>query len=314
MSGPPKESDNEPCANTQLLADRKHRTFPRFALGLILGLCLGLGGGFLWKSRIQDARFVSFQAQMKLYFDLEAADLAAAYGRPDDARARYQRLLKTVPQWPDALERYSGFLHAQCEKLREGGALAQAVEDAQESLTIAQRFYDLDKSQPRAQHVLKIAHDQVGDCLLQTGSSSRDVRVFEHRQRSLELAEVLLKADPKSAQAARDTLASLYRIGDLMAQRDEPSDLETVLHYFTQSLEITKKLLAANPTSAQRVFEVVEAHQHLASLYLQQGDKAGEERHSRANYELLHERVAGGETLDPASQRAHEELHARFGK
>ena len=275
---------------------------------------LGLGGGFLWKSQIQDARFIIFKYQMRMAYELDVADIKATYGPADDARMSYQSLLKSEPQWPEALERYAWFLNSQSEAFRVSGSPAKAAEDAQECLTIAQRFYDLDKSQRRAQRVLKIAHDQLGDCLLQSGASPRDVRVFEHRQRSLELAETILQAAPKSAQAARETLDSISRIGDLMLERGEQSDMETAIQHFSRALEITEKLSAANPGSAKHVFEVIASHQRLASLCQQHGDKVGEEKHARASYDLLHELVAKGEDLEPTLQRAHEELHARFGK
>ena len=72
-------------------------------------------------------------------------------------------------------------------------------------------------------------------------------------------------------------------------------------------------MLAANPDSVRAARDVVVSHYKLAAFCQKNGDQAGEERHSRACYDLLHPRIAKGVIFDPPIVRLHDKLHARFG-
>ena len=99
---------------------------------------------------------------------LQAAGLQRTKGQTAAARASYQDLLKLDPQWPQALEDYAWFLFDQSDYFLTTGPFSNAVADAGECLAHAQRFHELDKTQPRAQRVLKAAHDQMGTAWLPT--------------------------------------------------------------------------------------------------------------------------------------------------
>ena len=346
---------------------------------------------------------------------LQAAGLQWTKGQTGAARASYQELLKLDPQWPQALEGYAWFLFDQTIVFKTTGPFTKAVDDAGQCLAHAQRLHELDDTQPRAQRVLKNAHDQMGDVLVQRGAEGDASQIMRHRQQSLALAEALYTADPNYPEAVRDVSISLSRLGDFLAQRDQPGDAEAALKHYTRSLELTEKLpaadpdsaeaardvsvslnklgdflakrgqpgdaeaalkhytrsleqrekllaanpdsaqaardvslsddrlgdflarrgqpgdaeaalkhytrcqetleklLQANPDSAQAARDVAASLQRLAVYADQRGDKAGEERHSRACYDLLHPRIIKGVTFDPPVVRLHEQLHARFG-
>ena len=246
------------CAQKQ----SKSRTFSRFVLGCLLGVGLGLGGGFLWCLRIQDARFLMFQVQSKIGYDLWVADYMAAYSDPA-ARASYQKVLSEAPQWSDALLNYAKFLHTQSQEFLSRGQHTEALADAQECLILAQRLYALDKTQVSAQNILKSALDQMGDLLLESGSKVEYPTIFEHRQQSLALAEALHRADIHSTETLRGLSASLWRMGDLLDKRGQPGDAEAALQHYTRNLEINEKILTGNPESAQRMRDVFVSLEYL---------------------------------------------------
>jgi tetratricopeptide (TPR) repeat protein len=68
-----------------------------------------------------------------------------------------------------------------------------------------------------------------------------------HYQRSLEVSERLLLANPESAQAARDVAISHERLGDFAAERGESAD--AIAHY-RESLTQWSALHDANPESS----------------------------------------------------------------
>ena len=68
--------------------------------------------------------------------------------------------------------------------------------------------------------------------------------------RVLAAQEDLLAANPDSAQAARDVSVSLERLGDFLSARGQPGDADQALAHYRRDLEISERLLAANPDSA----------------------------------------------------------------
>ncbi|MCA8994841.1 MAG: hypothetical protein KDA88_22880, partial [Planctomycetaceae bacterium] len=69
-----------------------------------------------------------------------------------------------------------------------------------------------------------------------------------------------------SAQAARDVSVSLDRLGNLLSRRGGPGDAEQALEYYTRSLEVRERLLAASPDSAQAARDVSVSLTKLAAV------------------------------------------------
>ena len=70
------------------------------------------------------------------------------------------------------------------------------------------------------------------------------------------MREVLLKANPGSAQATQDVSYSLNHLGDFLATRGQPGDADKALGYISRSLDLQEALLKANPGSAEATRDV----------------------------------------------------------
>ncbi|HRJ11229.1 MAG TPA: hypothetical protein PLP58_21790, partial [Prosthecobacter sp.] len=81
-----------------------------------------------------------------------------------------------------------------------------------------------------------------------------------------ETAERLLRANPESAQAARDVSVSLNKLADFLARRGLPGDAEAALGHYQRSLEVLERLLRANPESAQAARDVMVSLERLAAF------------------------------------------------
>jgi tetratricopeptide (TPR) repeat protein len=111
----------------------------------------------------------------------------------------------------------------------------------------------------------------VADVLFERGQAGDAKKVLDHYQRSLEIYERLLKANPESAQAARDVSVSVGRLGDFLASRGQPGDAKKALGYYQRSLGIYERLLKANPESAQAARDYVVALDHMAQRHADNG-------------------------------------------
>jgi tetratricopeptide (TPR) repeat protein len=119
-----------------------------------------------------------------------------------------------------------------------------------------------------------IALDQLADFLARRGQPGDAESALGHYQRSLEVSERLLAANPDSAQAARDVSVSLERLADFLARRGQPGDAESALGHYQRSLEVRERLLAANPDSAQAARDVLVSLERMAGA---RGSRPGAE-------------------------------------
>jgi tetratricopeptide (TPR) repeat protein len=87
-----------------------------------------------------------------------------------------------------------------------------------------------------------------------------------HWQRSLEVSERLLTANPESAEAARDVSVILEKLAVLLARRGQPGDAEQALVYGQRGLEISEWQLIASPESAEAARDVSMSLETLAVL------------------------------------------------
>jgi tetratricopeptide (TPR) repeat protein len=125
----------------------------------------------------------------------------------------------------------------------------------QERLQLAQRMLAL-TAKTNQLDARAAASVLVGDALVEHGHLGDAEQALGHYQRSLEVRERLLAANPESAQAARDVSVSLNKLADFLAQRGLPGDAEQALGHYQRSLEVRERLLAANPESAQAARDV----------------------------------------------------------
>ena len=303
------------------------------------------------------------QTRTELQPLLAAAQLQGSAGQSVAARAGYRQILTLDPAWPAALSAYAFFLHDQSSQSQRHGTLAVALADAEEAHTLATRLHTADPARPTAQRLLGATHLRMGNVLSlrrQEGDSdqalthytrcndltetllkanpgsaqaARDVsaslinlgdflakrgqhgdadQTLVYYTRSLDLRETLLKANPGSAQAARDVSVSLDRLGFFLAQRGQHGDADQALGYYTRSLDLAETRRKANPGSAEAARDVVVSHHKIAVLAQKRGDAAGEEQHSRAICDVLKPCMERGMTFDPPIVHLYEGLKARF--
>ena len=159
---------------------------------------------------------------------------------------------------------------------------------------------------------VSVSLNKLGAFLAKRGQLGDADKALGYFTRSLDLRETLLKANPGSGVAARDVSVSLNTLGDFLATRGQPGDAEKAFGFYTRDLEIVETLLKANPGSAQAARDVVVSHYKMAALARGRGDVAGEEKHSRAIYDVLKPCIERGMTFDSTIVRVYEGLEARF--
>jgi tetratricopeptide (TPR) repeat protein len=112
---------------------------------------------------------------------------------------------------------------------------------------------------------------------------------LRHLQRSLEISERFLQANPESAEAARDVSLSLERLADLLAGRNQPGDTEQVFSHYERSLAIRERLLQANTESGRAARDVALSLDRLVDFLARRGQPGDGEQafgHSRRSLEI----------------------------
>jgi tetratricopeptide (TPR) repeat protein len=221
----------------------------------------------------------------------------AAEGDGDKALACFTRALelteklRTVhPDSPDAtrdlalsLERLGTFLHVRGNESDE----TEVQKHLTRSLELREEVVKKLPTSELASQDLSVSHEKLGDFLFERGNPADFDKARTHFTRSLELREGLLKAAPNNAAAARSVCVALNKLADFLATLGKPEDAPTALKHFTRDLEISTKLLDANPTSAQAARDVVVSRYKLAKFNESIGKSNEAEKQYRECYELL---------------------------
>ena len=226
-----------------------------------------------------------------------------------------ESLQKTEPDSADAmrdlaaaLERLGTFLF---EREDEGDSTA-ALANFTRSLELREAVLKKSPDSQDASREVSIGLEKLADFLIEYGGESDSEKILANLNRSLELREVLMKANPLSAQAARDLSVALNKLGDYLATLGKPEDAIKALGHFERDLSISEKLLTANPNSAQAARDVVISHYKLANFCRSTGNKAGEEKHFRACYDLLKVCAEKKLTFDQRVVELFEDLKEHF--
>src|SRR5204863_279995 len=144
------------------------------------------------------------------------------------------------------------------------GDAEKALGYFQRDLEISEALLRANPDSAEAARDVAISLDQLGEFLASRGQAGDAEKALGHFQRSLEVRETLLTANPNSAETARDVSISLNKLGGFLAKRGKPGDAEKALGHFQRSLEVRETLLRANPDSAAAARDVVVAHYQLA--------------------------------------------------
>jgi hypothetical protein len=211
-------------------------------------------------------------------------DLLSVRGQPGDADtalAHFQRcldvdesLLQANPDSAQAardvsvsLNRLGDFLASRSLPGDPDTALAHY----QRSLDVRESLLRANPDSAQAARDVSVSLDRLGDFLASRGLPGDADTALAHYQRSLDVCESLLLANPDSAQAARDVSVSLERLGDFLARRGIPGDADTALAHYERSLDVRESLLQANPNSAQAARDVSVSLSKLADFLARRG-------------------------------------------
>jgi tetratricopeptide (TPR) repeat protein len=212
------------------------------------------------------------------------ADFLARRGQPGDADlalGHYQRslevrerLLATNPDSAQAardvsvsLERLADFL----ARRGQPGDADLALGHYQRSLEVSERLLAANPDSAQAARDVSVSLERLADFLASRGQPGDADLALGHYQRSLEVRERLLAANPDSAQAARDVSVSLERLADFLASRGQPGDADLALGHYQRCHEVLERLLAANPDSAQASRDVSVSLERLANFLARRG-------------------------------------------
>jgi tetratricopeptide (TPR) repeat protein len=128
-----------------------------------------------------------------------------------------------------------------------------------------------------------------------------------------ETAERLLAANPESAQAARDVSVSLNKLGDFLSRRGQPGDATQALGHYQRDLEISERLLAANPESAQAARDVSVSHFKFFHIHRQRGDEQAAMASLAKCFAILDSFARAGRPMDAQMRQLHAQLAPMFG-
>jgi tetratricopeptide (TPR) repeat protein len=181
---------------------------------------------------------------------LKAAGLRAAKGQTDQARSGYQHLLSLEPMWPDALEAYGWFLIDQSVHSKFHRTVSAAFADSQEALADAQLLFSQDESRSKSQRLFCASLSECADVLTLRGRPGDTDQANGYYARCLEISDGLFKANPDSAEAARDVSVIRDKFGNFLSARGQPGDADKAYGFYTRGLEISDGLWKASPDSA----------------------------------------------------------------
>ncbi len=220
--------------------------------------------------------------------------------KPDDAGAKRDLAL--------ALERLGAFLAERIGPTE----MEQALALLRQSLELRQELFKQTPDDATTTRELSIGLEKLGDLLVLNGNAGEPEKTLALFAQSALLREELMKKYPTSAQVARDLSVGLNKLADFLTALDRPGDAEQAKAHFTRDLEISEKLLKANPESLEAVRDVAISRYKLAGFAQKRGETADEEKHIKACYELLAPHIAKGAKFDASIMDFFAVLKERF--
>ena len=176
--------------------------------------------------------------------------ISAALADAEEALANFKLLLAQDETEPKSQRLLSAAFVACADILRQRGQPGdegRALKYLTDGLQIAKRLLDANPSSSSAVHDVSLTIFSLGGFFEARGQPGDADQALECYTRSLEIGEGLLKANPDSAQFAREVSLDLNQLGGFLAVRGQPGDADRVLKYYNRSLEIDERLLKAGP-------------------------------------------------------------------
>ena len=148
----------------------------------------------------------------------------------------------------------------------------QAWRYFQRSLELREQLLGTNPESAQAARDVSVSLKHLGDFLTRRGKAGDAEQTLAHYQRSLEIRERLLGANPESARAAHNVAVGLNKLGDFLTRRGKAGDAEQALAHYQRRLEIGERLLGANPESAQAARDVLCSLERVANMQTQHGE------------------------------------------
>ena len=207
-----------------------------------------------------------------------------------------------------SLERMASIIHAR----GDGNDEAKIVSHLTRSVELRESVSKKKPESTSASHELSVSLEKLADFLFERGNPSDTEKIKAHYGKCLAIREGLLKAMPNNGNAARALCVGLNKLADFLATIGNDEDVPTILRHFTRDLDISEKLLAANPTSAESARDVVVSRYKLGKFTESIGKPEDSEKHFRACFELLKNCTAGKMTFDAPTMKLLEDLKTHF--
>lgn len=222
---------------------------------------------------------------------LLSAEFLVQRGQPGDADLALrhhqhaldlsERLLAANPDSAQALRDVSGCLKRLAHQLATRG-LPEDADIAhghfQRAWQISERLLAANPSSVLALRDVADSLSKLAGFLARRGHDGDQDLALRHDQRSLYLLERVAEASPLSGRVLRDVAATLLNLAELLLQRQQPGDADKAVAHCHRALEIFRRLLAAEPASAQALRDVSVAEARLADSLVTRAFKGDAEK------------------------------------
>jgi tetratricopeptide (TPR) repeat protein len=247
----------------------------------------------------------------------QAGDIKQALGYCNRSLEMSERLLQSNPESAEAARDVAGSLDRLADLLTrrgQAGDAEQALGYSNRSLEMSERLLQSNPESAQAARDVAASLDRLADLLTRRGQPGDAEQALGYSNRSLEMSERQLQANPESAQAARDVALSLERLAHLLTSRGHAGDAEQAWAHSQRSLEIHERLLQANPESAQAARDVAASHFKFYQLHQQRGDEQAAQASLAKCIAILDDFAAQGRPVDAQMSKMYSELQALFKK
>ena len=124
------------------------------------------------------------------------------------------------------------------------GKLQDGLDLYQQSLAIAKRLAEQDKSNAGWQRDLSVGYEKVGDVLVAQGKLQDGLDAY---QQSLKIRQTLAEQDKSNAGSQLDLSVSYTKVGDVLVAQ---GDMAGALKKYRDAFAITEKLASQDPRNA----------------------------------------------------------------
>ena len=238
-------------------------------------------------------------------------DAGKALGHYERSLEIRERLLVVNSEGAQAARDVSVSLNNLGDSLKKRGMpgdAEKALGHYERSLEISERLQEANPESALSARDVSVSLEKLGDIMTWRDLPGDAEKALGHYERSLEIRERLLVANPETAQAARDFMVSLERMAAFEGRRVGGEN--KALELQTRALGIALKLREGNP---QSVFYGRTAAVAFFLTY-QRAQAAGQAQLANqclvGCHGVLHELITQGVTFDPPIMQLYQQLHA----